>query len=94
MTKLIYQPETKTIRTTPENYCVAAIATFSEGGHTDAAISQPEAIFKLMAASPEMLQALEGIVASFHQSITTKESLESFPALKACVDAINKAKGA
>lgn len=47
----------------------------------------------LIAAAPDMLAALEGILASFHESIRTDLELANFPALAAVAAAIAKAKG-
>jgi len=52
-----YEPETHTIRTVPENYCVTAIRNFGEGGHTYAALDL-DAVRSLIAAAPELLDAL------------------------------------
>ena len=54
---LKFEEYTKTIRVTPDNYCVASMATFGEGGSLDAAVDQPEHLFKLMAASPDLYEA-------------------------------------
>jgi hypothetical protein len=47
---------------------------------------------RLIAAAPDMLEALKGILASFHKSVTTTESLAEFPALQAVAQAITKAE--
>lgn len=67
--KLRYESGTQTIRTEPQNYCVAAIRKFSEGGSTDAAIKDPEALALVMAAAPEMLEALEMVLAETDDAV-------------------------
>lgn len=47
----------------------------------------------LIAAAPEMLEALESIVNSFHESVKTEDTLNEFPSLQTCINAIAKAKG-
>lgn len=48
---------------------------------------------RLIATAPELLSACEGMLASFHESVTTEESLAQFPALAAVARAIAKATG-
>jgi hypothetical protein len=48
---------------------------------------------RLITAAPDMLEALEGILNSFHESVKTTAFLGEFPALKAVQSAIIKAKG-
>lgn len=48
---------------------------------------------KLIAAAPDMLEALKGILNSFHESVKTTASLDEFPSLKAVQAAIAKAQG-
>ena len=48
---------------------------------------------RLIAASPVMLAALEGVLASFADCVKTEEALSKFPALKAVSDAIKLATG-
>ena len=47
----------------------------------------------IQAAAPDMLAALKGILANFHESVTTTESLAEFPALQAVANAITQAEG-
>ena len=47
----------------------------------------------LIAAAPDMLAALEGILSDFHLSVKTDLALEEFPALHAVDMAIKQAKG-
>ena len=55
-----WEEETRTVRTIPENYCVTHINNFSDGGHTDAALSI-HGVGRLIAAAPEMLEVLNGL---------------------------------
>lgn len=59
MLTLRFEPETGTIRTVPENWCVAAMLTFDNGGCMDAEIGHPlnEKIFRVMGASFDLLRA-------------------------------------
>lgn len=50
-----------------------------------------EANARLITAAPDMFVALEGLIQSFHASVVAKP--DDFPALRAAVEAINKAKG-
>lgn len=50
-----------------------------------------EANARLITAAPDMLLALEGMIQSFHESVVANPN--DFPALRAAVEAINKAKG-
>ena len=47
----------------------------------------------LISAAPEMFEALEAIVDSFHINVITSCSTEDFPALHKCVEALRKVKG-
>lgn len=90
--------------TTDGGIYVQTIYTPTDGGkpfyHTIARTDQPlvppgqqGANAHLIAAAPDLLAACEGILANFHESVITTESLAEFPALKAVADAIAKATG-
>jgi hypothetical protein len=66
--------------------------TFDEEG-CYARSDRQDADGMLFAAAPDMLEALEGILNSFHESVRTTASLDEFPALKAVQAAILKATG-
>jgi len=68
-------------------------AKFFEMPYGNTATETDLANANLIAAAPDMLEALEGILNSFHESVKTTASLDEFPALKAVQAAINKAKG-
>ena len=59
----------------------------------DEKLARREADADLILAAPDMLAALKGILANFHESVITAEGLDEFPALKAVSDAIAKAEG-
>jgi hypothetical protein len=59
--KFRFERETQTVRTVPENYCVTAVRTFSNGGSTDAAIGDTEKLGHLFATAPEVLEALDNL---------------------------------
>jgi hypothetical protein len=61
-------------------------------GMMDNGMTAADAYARLIAAAPDMLEALKGILASFHESVTTAESLAEFPALQAVANAITKAE--
>jgi len=62
LNKWIWQESTKTVRTEPENYCVVTVDYFCASGSTDGALDR-DRVANLIAAAPEMLEALEILVA-------------------------------
>lgn len=83
--KFTYEKATQTLRTVPENYCVASTSSFSEGGFMDAAIENREEVFQLFASAPEMLELLKechGLLnnpnAEESNANTLNEKLEGF----------------
>jgi len=58
LNKWIWQESTKTVRTEPEHYCVVTVDSFCASGSTDGALDR-DRVANLIAAAPEMLEALE-----------------------------------
>lgn len=72
-----YETETKTIRSVPENYWITTMTSFE--GAVD-----HEANARLIAAAPELLEAIEHVLRV--QAVKGKE-------VQALVDVIRKARG-
>lgn len=85
---LIFEAETQTIRSMPENYCVAPAQSFAEGGSMDAAIENRVEVLRLMAAAPELLEALELVLGNNKLMNAIEPSTR-----RAVMDAVAKARG-
>lgn len=70
-----------------------AVLCHDEASNGDLPWLTAEANGRLITAAPEMLEALKGILNSFHESVKTTASLDEFPSLKAVQAAIAKAQG-
>lgn len=83
-----YEQATQTVRSVPENYCVTSIRNFGDNGSTDAALGDLGKVAALIAAAPEMLEALE-LLTKYCEEIENVDN----PFTRLSRRAIAKAKG-